>query len=133
MVVRVAGSNLPLEKHVWIALKNAIYGVGKSRAIKLCDDAKIDPETKVKDLTDAQVDLIRQGVAQFTVEGDLRRETSMNIKRLIDLNCYRGMRHRKGLPVRGQRTRTNARTRKGRRKMVSPTKPAATSAATSKA
>src|SRR3990167_43050 len=127
-MARIAGSNLPLDKHIWIALKNAIYGIGKTRAFELCDEAKIDPKTKVKDLSESQLDLLRQGVAKFTVEGDLRREVSMNIKRLIDLNCYRGLRHRKGLPVRGQRTRTNARTRKGRRKAVSPIRPAAPAA-----
>jgi small subunit ribosomal protein S13 len=96
----------------------SIYGIGPSTARKICTKAKVNSQTKVKDLTEAQVEALRQGVALFKVEGDLRREVSMNIKRLMDLGCYRGVRHRRGLPVRGQRTRTNARTRKGPRKVV---------------
>src|SRR3990167_539930 len=107
-MARIAGVNLPINKHTWVAL-TSIYGVGKSRARKLCDATKINPQTKIKDLLETQVEALRQGIAQFTVEGDLRREVAMSIKRLIDLGCYRGQRHRKGLPVRGQRTRTNAR------------------------
>lgn len=115
---RIAGVNLPVNKHISIAL-TSIYGVGKSRAMKVCSSAGIAYQSKVKDLTEAQVETLRQEVAKFIVEGDLRREVAMSIKRLVDLGCYRGQRHRRGLPVRGQRTRTNARTRKGRRKMVS--------------
>ncbi len=125
-MARIAGVNLPVNKHIWIAL-TSIYGVGKSRSLKVCESAKVSADTKVKDLVEAQVEALRQSLAKFTVEGDLRREVAMSIKRLVDLGCYRGQRHRRGLPVRGQRTRTNARTRKGRRKMVSPmaAKPAA--------
>ena len=96
----------------------AIFGIGRSRARDICRSAGVKASAKVKDLTDAEMDKLREHVAKFTVEGDLRRETSMNIKRLMDLGCYRGVRHKKGLPVRGQRTRTNARTRKGPRKAV---------------
>jgi small subunit ribosomal protein S13 len=104
-----------MNKHVVIGLTH-IYGVGKSQAIKAVAAAGIKPETKVKDLTEPEVAALRSQIAKLTVEGDLRREVSINIKRLMDLGCYRGIRHRKGLPVRGQRTRTNARTRKGPRK-----------------
>ncbi len=114
---RIAGINIPVQKHVVIGL-TAIFGVGHSTARKICAKAKVNPQTKVKDLSDADMELLRQGVAEYKVEGDLRREVSMNVKRLMDLGCYRGIRHRRGLPVRGQRTRTNARTRKGPRKMV---------------
>src|SRR5690606_20223267 len=107
--------NIPMNKHVVIGLTH-IFGVGRSRAADICAAAKVKPETKVKDLTDAEVAELRAQIAKITVEGDLRREVSMNIKRLMDLGCYRGIRHRKGLPMRGQRTRTNARTRKGPRK-----------------
>jgi len=116
-MARIAGINLPVNKHIAIGL-TAIYGIGRSMARKLCEKAKVEPQTKVKDLTDAQLELLRQGVATHKVEGDLRREVSINIKRLVDLGCYRGVRHRRGLPLRGQRTRTNARTRKGPRKIV---------------
>jgi small subunit ribosomal protein S13 len=116
-MARIAGINLPNQKHVWIAL-TSIYGIGRTRARTICALTGVVPSTKVKDLTDAEVDKIRNEVAKLTVEGDLRRQTSMNIKRLMDLGTYRGMRHRRGLPVRGQRTRTNARTRKGPRKSV---------------
>ena len=114
-MARIAGINIPNHQHAAIAL-TAIFGVGRSRARLICDAAGVKQSTKMKDLTDADMDKIREQVGKFTVEGDLRRETSMNIKRLMDLGCYRGTRHRKGLPVRGQRTRTNARTRKGPRK-----------------
>ena len=114
-MARIAGINIPMNKHVWVGLTH-IYGVGRSRAQTLCVAAGINPRTKVKDLTEAEVNAIRSQLAKFPVEGDLRREVSMNIKRLMDLGSYRGMRHRRGLPVRGQRTRTNARTRKGPRK-----------------
>lgn len=116
-MARIAGINIPTQKHIVIGL-TSIYGIGRSLAKKICETAKISPETVVKDLTDAEVESLRQGVAKHKVEGDLRREVSMSIKRLMDLGCYRGVRHRRGLPLRGQRTRTNARTRKGPRKMV---------------
>ena len=134
MVARIAGVNLPVNKHISIALMS-IYGMGKSRSLKVCSDAKIDPQTKVKNLLEPQVEILRQTVAQYVVEGDLRRTVAMSIKRLVDLGCYRGQRHRKGLPVRGQRTRTNARTRKGKRKLVSVmmAKPAAAAPAASAA
>ena len=116
-MARIAGINIPMNKHVVIGLTH-IFGVGRSRARQLCADARVDPTTKVKDLTDAEVTAIRSQLTKAPVEGDLRREVSMNIKRLMDLGTYRGMRHRKGLPVRGQRTRTNSRTRKGPRKQA---------------
>jgi small subunit ribosomal protein S13 len=116
-MARIAGINIPMNKHVWVGLTH-IYGVGRARARVLCEAAGIDPTTKVKDLTETEVSAIRSQLAKFPVEGDLRREVSMNIKRLMDLGSYRGMRHRRGLPVRGQRTRTNARTRKGPRKQA---------------
>src|SRR2546421_9484405 len=114
-MARIAGVNIPNHQHAEIAL-TAIYGVGRSRAKLICAAAGIGTATKIKDLSDNDMDKLREQVTKFTVEGDLRRETTMNIKRLMDLGCYRGTRHRKGLPVRGQRTRTNARTRKGPRK-----------------
>jgi small subunit ribosomal protein S13 len=116
-VARIAGINIPLNKHIVIAL-TSIYGIGHSRARKICEAAGIAPETPVKDLAEPEVAKLRTAVASFTVEGDLRRETSMNVKRLMDLGCYRGIRHRRGLPLRGQRTRTNARTRKGPRRPI---------------
>ena len=116
-MARIAGINIPTHKHTVIAL-TSIYGVGRTRAQAICQGAGVAPETKVRDLDEAQVDALRNEVGKFTVEGDLRRETSMNIKRLMDLGCYRGIRHRRGLPLRGQRTRTNARTRKGPRRAV---------------
>ena len=96
----------------------AIYGIGRSRSQKICDAAGVTRSTKMKDLTEAEMERLRDHVGKFTVEGDLRREVTMSIKRLMDLGCYRGLRHRKGLPCRGQRTRTNARTRKGPRKAI---------------
>ncbi len=114
-MARIAGINIPMNKHVWVGL-TSIYGVGRSRALAACEAAGVKPDTRVKDLTEAEVAALRSQVARIPVEGDLRREVSMNIKRLMDLGCYRGVRHRKGLPMRGQRTRTNARTRKGPRK-----------------
>ena len=114
-MARIAGVNIANHQHAEIALQ-AIFGIGRSRAQAICAAAGIAPSTKIKDLSDAQMDKLRESVAKFTVEGDLRREVTMSIKRLMDLGCYRGVRHRKGLPVRGQRTRTNARTRKGPRK-----------------
>ena len=114
-MARIAGINIPMNKHVWVGLTH-IYGVGRTQAKKACEAANVKPTTLVKDLTDAEVTALRSQVGKLTVEGDLRREVSMNIKRLMDLGCYRGIRHRRGLPLRGQRTRTNARTRKGPRK-----------------
>lgn len=116
-MARIAGVNIPNHQHTEIAL-TAIYGIGRSTARKICETAGIPFSAKIKDLTDAEMDKLRDGVSKYTVEGDLRREVTMNIKRLMDLGCYRGLRHRKGLPVRGQRTRTNARTRKGPRKAI---------------
>ena len=116
-MARIAGINIPPNKHVGIAL-TSIYGIGRSRARQICQVSGIDPSTLVKDLAEPEVAGIRNALAKFVVEGDLRRETSMNIKRLMDLGCYRGIRHRRGLPVRGQRTRTNARTRKGPRRPI---------------
>ena len=116
-MARIAGVNIPDNKHAVIAL-TYICGVGRTTAQKILATVGIEPTTKIKDLTDAQLDLLRAQVAQHPTEGDLRREISMNIKRLMDLGCYRGMRHRRGLPVRGQRTKTNARTRKGPRKPI---------------
>jgi len=114
-MARIAGINIPNHQHAEIAL-TAIYGVGRARAQAICAAAGVQSSRKIKDLTDAELDKLRENVQKLTVEGDLRREVSMSIKRLMDLGCYRGHRHRKGLPVRGQRTRTNARTRKGPRK-----------------
>ena len=114
-MARIAGINIPNHQHAGIAL-TAIYGIGRSRAKAICIAAGIEPNRKIKDLTDAEMERMREGITRLTVEGDLRREVQMSVKRLIDLGCYRGSRHRKGLPVRGQRTRTNARTRKGPRK-----------------
>jgi len=123
-MARIAGINIPNQQHAAIAL-TAIYGIGRSRARLICVAAGVRHSAMVKDLTDSEMDKLREQVGKFTVEGDLRRETSMNIKRLMDLGCYRGVRHKKGLPVRGQRTRTNARTRKGPRKAVRLSKAAA--------
>jgi small subunit ribosomal protein S13 len=116
-MARIAGVNIPNHQHAEIAL-TAIYGIGRRRAQKICDAAGVVRSTKVKDLTEVEMDRLREHVGRLTVEGDLRREVTMSIKRLMDLGCYRGLRHRKGLPVRGQRTRTNARTRKGPRKAI---------------
>jgi len=116
-VARIAGINIPLNKHVVIAL-TSIFGIGNTRARQICADAGVAPESVVKDLAEPEVANLRSAVAKFEIEGDLRREISMNIKRLMDLGCYRGIRHRRGLPVRGQRTRTNARTRKGPRRPI---------------
>ena len=114
-MARIAGINIPNHQHADIAL-TAIYGIGRPRAKAICAAAGVQGNRKIKDLNDAELDRLRENVQRLTVEGDLRREVQMSIKRLIDLQCYRGSRHRKGLPVRGQRTRTNARTRKGPRK-----------------
>ena len=116
-MARIAGVNIPTHQHASIAL-TAIYGIGRPRARKICEKLGISPAIKIKDLDDAAMDKLRDEVGRYTVEGDLRREVTMSIKRLMDLGCYRGTRHRKGLPARGQRTRTNARTRKGPRKAI---------------
>jgi small subunit ribosomal protein S13 len=116
-VARIAGINVPDHKHAVIAL-TAIFGIGKTRAQKICASAGIAEASKLKDLDETQIEALRTEVATFAVEGDLRREVSMNIKRLMDLGCYRGLRHRRSLPVRGQRSKTNARTRKGPRKAI---------------
>lgn len=116
-MARIAGVNVPDNKHAVIAL-TYIYGIGRKTAQQMCGAAGIDPARKIKDLSDAQIESLRTEVAKCTTEGDLRREVNMSIKRLMDLGCYRGLRHRRGLPVRGQRTKTNARTRKGPRKPI---------------
>ncbi len=114
-MARIAGVNIPNHQHTEIGL-TAIFGIGRQRARNICVKAAVEYSKKIKDLNDAEMERLRDEVGKFVVEGDLRREVSMNIKRLMDLGCYRGLRHRRGLPVRGQRTRTNARTRKGPRK-----------------
>lgn len=116
-MARISGVNIPDNKHTVIALRS-IYGIGATRAKAICVAAGIQTSAKVRELNEAEIEVLRQEVAKYHVEGDLRREVSMNIKRLMDLGCYRGQRHRRGLPTRGQRTRTNARTRKGPRKAV---------------
>jgi small subunit ribosomal protein S13 len=116
-MARIAGINIPANKHVVIAL-TSIFGVGRSRAAAVCEQAGVPPDAKVKDLTEPEIEKLRVEIGRFPVEGDLRRQVSMNIKRLMDLGTYRGQRHRKGLPMRGQRTRTNARTRKGPRRAI---------------
>ena len=116
-MARIAGINIPTHKHLVIGLRS-IYGIGPTRAQAICEETKIDPATKVSDLTEDQLELIRSSVAKYSVEGDLRRQVAMDIKRLKDLGCYRGIRHRKSLPLRGQNTKNNARTRKGPRKLV---------------
>jgi len=116
-MARIAGVNLPVNKHVWVGLQS-IYGIGRSRSKTICVHAGIDPATPIKSLSEGEVEKLRAEIAKFAVEGDLRREVGISIKRLIDLGTYRGLRHRRGLPVRGQRTRTNARTRKGPRRPI---------------
>lgn len=116
-MARIAGINVPDNKHAIISL-TAIFGVGRSTAQKLCVAAGVNPDTRIQELNEADLDALRSEVGKLNVEGDLRREVSMNIKRLMDLGCYRGIRHRRGMPVRGQRTRTNARTRKGARRPI---------------
>ena len=120
-MARIAGVDLPREKRVEIGL-TYIYGIGLSSSQKILAEAGVNPDTRVKDLTDDQVNSIRKAMADYKVEGDLRREVALNIKRLTEIGCFRGIRHRRGLPVRGQRTKTNARTRKGPRKLVSKKK-----------
>jgi len=116
-MARIAGVNIPDNKHAVISL-TYIYGVGKTTAQKLCDDTGVSPTAKIRDLSEEQLDSLRNEITKLSVEGDLRREVQMNIKRLKDLGCFRGLRHRHSLPVRGQRTKTNARTRKGPRKPI---------------
>lgn len=116
-MARIAGINIPDRKHVCIALQS-IYGIGHSTALEICQKVKVPADKKLSDLSEAKLELLRKTVSVYTVEGDLRREVSMNIKRLMDLGTYRGIRHRRRLPIRGQRTRTNARTRKGPRRLI---------------
>ena len=116
-MARIAGVNIPDRKHTWVSL-TSIYGVGRTRAMAICDDAGIAPDSKVIELSEEELEKLRAAVGQYVVEGDLRREVSMSIKRLMDLGAYRGLRHRRGLPVRGQRSHTNARTRKGPRRPI---------------
>jgi small subunit ribosomal protein S13 len=120
-MARIAGINIPPHQHAEIGL-TAIFGIGRTRARKICEAANVPVTKKVKDLSDSELERIREHVGVFTVEGDLRREVQLSIKRLIDLGTYRGMRHKRGLPVRGQRTRTNARTRKGPRRAAASLK-----------
>ena len=120
-MARIAGVDLPKEKRIEIGL-TYIYGIGRTSSNKILAEAKVDPDIRVKDLTDEQVQAIRNAMEDYKVEGDLRREVALNIKRLTEIGCFRGIRHRRGLPVRGQRTKTNARTRKGPRKLVSKKK-----------
>ena len=120
-MARIAGVDLPREKRVEIGL-TYIYGIGLTSSQKILAEAGVNPDTRVKDLTDEDVNKIRKAMEDYKVEGDLRREVALNIKRLTEIGCYRGIRHRRGLPVRGQRTKTNARTRKGPRKLVSKSK-----------
>ena len=114
-MARIAGVNIPDHKHIVIAL-TSIFGIGKTKSINLCKSVGVETSTKVSQLSEEKLEALRTEIAKMTVEGDLRRVINMNIKRLMDLGCYRGLRHRRGLPLRGQRTKTNARTRKGRRK-----------------
>jgi small subunit ribosomal protein S13 len=116
-MARIAGVNIPVQKHTWVGL-TSIYGIGKTRAYAICETAGVAPDTKIRDLTESEIEGIRSEIGKVSVEGDLRREVAMNIKRLMDLGCYRGLRHRRGLPVRGQQTKTNARTRKGPRRPI---------------
>ena len=117
-MARISGIDLPRDKRIEVAL-TYIYGIGPARAAKVLEITEIDPDTRVKDLTEDQEGLLREAIEKnYTIEGDLRRETAMNIKRLNEIGCYRGLRHRRGLPVHGQRTKTNARTRKGPKKTI---------------
>ncbi len=116
-MARIAGINIPDNKHAVISL-TYIFGIGRTTATKLCDEAGVKQDSKIGELSEADLDALRNEISKMTVEGDLRREVNMNIKRLMDLGCYRGIRHRRGLPVHGQRTRTNARTRKGPRRPI---------------
>ncbi len=116
-MARIAGINIPVNKHTVIGLRS-IYGIGPTRALSICEAANVAPDKKIRDLAEDEIDRVRKEVAKFIVEGDLRREVSMSIKRLMDLGCYRGIRHRRGLPLRGQRTKNNSRTRKGPRRPI---------------
>ena len=116
-MARIAGVNLPAQKHVWVGLQS-IYGIGRTRSKLVCVAADVPVSTKIRDLSEPEIERLRTEVSKYVVEGDLRREIGMAIKRLMDLSCYRGLRHRRGLPLRGQRTKTNARTRKGPRKAI---------------
>lgn len=116
-MARIAGINIPDHKHSLIAL-TSIYGIGKTRSQSICEASGVSENVKISELSEEQIDRLRDEVAKYIVEGDLRREVTLNIKRLMDLGCYRGLRHRRGFPVRGQRTKTNARTRKGPRKLI---------------
>jgi small subunit ribosomal protein S13 len=116
-MARIVGVDIPNDKQVAFSL-TYIYGIGRTTARKICEAAKVDPQIRVKDLSDAQMNAIRAEISKLKVEGDLRREVALNIKRLTEIGCYRGIRHKKGLPVRGQKTKTNARTRKGPRKTI---------------
>ena len=116
-MARIAGVNIPDRKHAWVSL-TSIYGIGRTMAKQICENVGINPSVQIKDLTEEELDKIRAEIQKYPIEGDLRREVSMNIKRLMDLGTYRGIRHRRGLPVRGQRTNTNARTRKGPRRII---------------
>ncbi|KUJ74482.1 30S ribosomal protein S13 [Thiomicrospira sp. XS5] len=116
-MARIAGVNIPVNKHVVIGLRS-IYGVGQTTAQTICASTKIDPTTKVRELTEEQLEALRSEVTKYKIEGDLRRDVTMNIKRLMDMGCYRGIRHRRSLPLRGQRTKNNARTRKGPKKPI---------------
>ena len=120
-MARIAGINIPPHKHTEIGL-TSIYGIGRTTAQKICTAVGVPFSKKIKDLTDTDLEKIRDEIGRMTIEGDLRREMSINIKRLMDIGCYRGMRHRRGLPVRGQRTKTNARTRKGPKKSAAAIK-----------
>lgn len=116
-MARIAGINIPPNKHTWIGL-TSIYGVGRTTAMQICQAANVDHQTKIRDLSEGEIDRIRGEIGKLKVEGDLRREVAMSIKRLMDLGCYRGIRHRRGLPLRGQRTKNNSRTRKGPRRPI---------------
>jgi small subunit ribosomal protein S13 len=125
-MARIAGVDIPNDKQVWVAL-TYIYGIGRPVSLKICAQTKLDPTTRVRDLTDDEVNRIREVIDhEYIVEGDLRREVRQNVQHLIEINCYRGIRHRRGLPVRGQRTRTNARTKRGARRTVAGKRRAAT-------
>ena len=116
-MARIAGVNIPPHKHAWVGL-TAIYGIGRVSALKICSDSGVEATRKIAALDEGDLEKLRLEIVKYTVEGDLRREVGMNIKRLMDLACYRGIRHRRGLPVRGQQTKTNARTRKGPRRPI---------------
>ena len=122
-MARIAGINLPNEKHIWVAL-TSIFGIGPSRANKICSDSGVNRTTKVKDLKDQDLEVLRNFVEKYQIEGDLRRENSINIKRLMDIGSYRGLRHRRGLPSRGLNTKYNSRTRKGKKKTIAGKKKA---------